>query len=996
MAPSGGLPSLDEFLRLTEAEVLAWSDTKVSQACFEYGLVAEGDDSGGQTLRERLVELLQSLAGKLPPSQHAVLSSPMGVGQAGTTAHFDANDGSLSSESGLLRTPGGRFVTPPASPRRGGHTSGAPIVPFAEGECRRPHRDVNPLPFALDPEEPAVVDAMDSLAEGMVLTPGHDPYAHGSRSPSAEDLSSYDADMDDGDELQQSRTPLGPSKERHVFGGVARPFSPRRTRRRLSKRSAALRSPMGAGEGRAFSRQNNGATPARVRALPAAPFGIQPEHSATILDDIELADAATAVQTRSDHSTREGDRAILHSDGGGNDANDGDHVASRTEGARAAGPADQHEGISPSRDSNAHGLGGEFCTSLPLPQGPAVSPHQALPTGGIARHGGKEGEGLVSGQEAHQSEAPDPFRRVTVLGWARLAKIGGRPTLEELRTLKDEDLKAVIRRNGGRVANWWTRKNLLEWVPKWLAANPVRQLAVPKPRQAMAPQDDEDLVDAALDERRKHKPPKPWRRKLHEQPPHGDRRPPPGEPDRSHPRSPLKKDAEDHLFCGSREHNQKRPRARSSGTQDGGDAQARQRDPHPAPHHLERPPRERPDPQRPPVADSAAHPSVVQAAEALRETAGATLAALDRVALLVERVGRGEPVPSEELANIGPAIQASRLAMAGIVGGLASAELCGALQKTREGSAHSDERAGRPTAASHGRRTYAEAARRPSDHSSGAAPRQPPPAVLAPSRTALLQPASDTQRHAPTRASAFGAELDVELRRELSLGNCPAVELVRRTGKGEYAVQFSVAGWRGLPGTGKWTLPGFGTWIRASNRTHRPRSSIVLTGIPKSLSHEVVAQQLATGAAARWRELGREEIEDIRVERLNRRVKAANDHDAPHPSGPHWAPSLSVRVFASQALCNAILKDGGAVVGFSFHPARPFEPATRRCLRCGQVGVHTARFCRNPPRCRLCAQTHETTACPQFKPRQRPTSGENEDDQPMHNCNPDGGVASQP
>ena len=474
MAPSGGLPSLDEFLRLTEAEVLAWSDTKVSQACFEYGLVAEGDDSGGQTLRERLVELLQSLAGKLPPSQHAVLSSPMGVGQAGTTAHFDANDGSLSSKSGLLHTPGGRFVTPPASPRRGGHTSGAPIVPFAEGECRPPHRDVNPLPFALDPEEPAVVDAMDSLAEGMVLTPGHDPYAHGSRSPSAEDLSSYDADMDDGDELQQSRTPLGPSKERHVFGGVARPFSPRRTRRQLSKRSAALRSPMGAGEGRAFSRQNNGATPARVRALPAAPFGIQPEHSATILDDIELADAATAVQTRSDHSTRDGDRATLHSDGGGNDVNDGDHVASGTEGARAAGPADQHEGISPSRDSNAHGLGGEFCTSLPLPQGPAVSPHRALPTGGIARHGGKEGEGLVSGQEAHQSEAPDPFRRVTVLGWARLAKIGGRPTLEELRTLKDEDLKAVIRRNGGRVANWWTRKNLLEWVPKWLAANPVR------------------------------------------------------------------------------------------------------------------------------------------------------------------------------------------------------------------------------------------------------------------------------------------------------------------------------------------------------------------------------------------------------------------------------------------------------------------------------------------------------------------------------------------
>ena len=119
MAPSGGLPSLDEFLRLTEAEVLAWSDTKVIQACFEYGLVAEGDDSGGQTLRECLVELLQSLAGKLSPSQQAGPSFPMGVDQAGTTAHSDANDGPLSSDSGLLRTPGGRFVTPPRLPAEG-------------------------------------------------------------------------------------------------------------------------------------------------------------------------------------------------------------------------------------------------------------------------------------------------------------------------------------------------------------------------------------------------------------------------------------------------------------------------------------------------------------------------------------------------------------------------------------------------------------------------------------------------------------------------------------------------------------------------------------------------------------------------------------------------------------------------------------------------------------------------------------------------------------
>ena len=169
----------------------------------------------------------------------------------------------------------------------------------------------------------------------------------------------------------------------------------------------------------------------------------------------------------------------------------------------------------------------------------------------------------------------------------------------------------------------------------------------------------------------------------------------------------------------------------------------------------------------------------------------------------------------------------------------------------------------------------------------------------------------------------------------------------------------------------------------------------MLTGIPKSLSQEAIRQELATGAVARWRELGREELEDIRVERLNRRVNEDNGHDASRPGGTQWAPSLSVRVFASRALCDAMLKDGGAVVGFSFHTARPFEPSTRRCLRCGQVGVHTARFCRNPPRCRLCARAHETMACPQYKPRRGRSEGRKPTDEHMRDRSPEDGVVMQ-
>ena len=293
----------------------------------------------------------------------------MGVGQADTIAHYDSNDGSLSSGSGLLRTPGGRFLTPPALLQTGGPPNREPTIPFAKGASGCPNRDVNPLPFGLDPEDPAVVDALDSLAEGMVLTPGHDPYTQGYRSSSGADLSSY-GDTDDGDDQRQGRTPLVPSMARNIFGEEGRRFPPHRTSNRRTKRNAALRSPMGDGEGRAFSCQNSGKTPTQIRALPNVPFGFQPEHQVPIPEDIELPDAATAAQTRSTQSVRDGTRTNVHFGDGTRVATGDDQATLGTDGARAAGPAVQQEGVGPSQDGNAQEMGGELNNDLPPPPRP--------------------------------------------------------------------------------------------------------------------------------------------------------------------------------------------------------------------------------------------------------------------------------------------------------------------------------------------------------------------------------------------------------------------------------------------------------------------------------------------------------------------------------------------------------------------------------------------------------------------------------------------------
>ena len=334
---------------------------------------------------------------------------------------------------------------------------------------------------------------------------------------------------------------------------------------------------------------------------------------------------------------------------------------------------------------------------------------------------------------------------------------------------------------------------------------------------------------------------------------------------------------------------------------------------------------------------------------------------LDRLAPLIDRAHRGEAIPAAELATLRPAVHTARAVLQGMVAGCAAERLRPTLAPAFGGGAASAS--GDPASVG-GPRTYAQAARTPPP-----APRRLPPAPLAPERTARLTPASAEQRHAPTRASAFGAALDAVLRRELGLGARPAVEEVRRTGRGDYAVQFSTAAWTGLADTRSWRIDGFGTWERTSSGPFRHRGSLVLTGIPTSFSDAALRQELETGAALRWPALSEQELQDIMVVRLNRRGNGPNRASSSQNDGSDWVPSTSVRLFASKKLCDEILNAGGTVLGFSFHKARPYQPALRKCMRCGQTGTHSAKYCRNVPRCRHCGLSHETSGCPSRPPR---------------------------
>ena len=172
MAPSGGSTSLgthahepEDLLAITEDDILTWTPHRLRRQCFQFGLVGDAPEGDLSTLREVFLEHWRTA---VAASQAA---APQGTPQA--------TDGVDSASGSLPRSPGGRFVTPPTSPRRPSGPS-EPSVPFQNGAAARPDRDANPVPWALeheDPEDFAAVDACDSLEEGMWLTPGRDPYA---------------------------------------------------------------------------------------------------------------------------------------------------------------------------------------------------------------------------------------------------------------------------------------------------------------------------------------------------------------------------------------------------------------------------------------------------------------------------------------------------------------------------------------------------------------------------------------------------------------------------------------------------------------------------------------------------------------------------------------------------------------------------------------------------------------------------------------------------
>ena len=428
MAPSGGSPSLGphayevhEFLTITQEDILNWSPQRLRRQCFQFGLIGEAPEGDVATLR---TVFLQHWRAAISAAYAAATQATEGDGTGAGSASED-----------LPRAQGGQNVTPPASPQGPG-VPGEPSVPFQDGAFSRPERDSTAVPW--DPKSFVAVDELDSRAEGLVLTPGRDPYAP-SAGGSPKTPNEKSQGVGDADDRPPRGMPLGPSMARNIFGARPRatpagsgalhadatdaapmgrdneasdgmdfetasdgggPWS----RVRASKRRTTDRSPQGTPRQRAQGRPNLGPTPLKVRELPSAPTGARaPQGSATVNDD----GPPGRVNPPSGN------------DAGGSDAR------GAADGPTTFGNPSNSGARSPPRSRSA-----------PPPVGPGALP------------GDNE---LPAHHEAPTEESDEQcgaYVRLTKKCWARLVRLRDRPTERELMDLQENSLHALIKAVG--------------------------------------------------------------------------------------------------------------------------------------------------------------------------------------------------------------------------------------------------------------------------------------------------------------------------------------------------------------------------------------------------------------------------------------------------------------------------------------------------------------------------------------------------------------------
>ena len=145
-----------------------------------------------------------------------------------------------------------------------------------------------------------------------------------------------------------------------------------------------------------------------------------------------------------------------------------------------------------------------------------------------------------------------------------------------------------------------------------------------------------------------------------------------------------------------------------------------------------------------------------------------------------------------------------------------------------------------------------------------------------------------------------------------------------------------------------------------------PLPSMVVTGVPLSLSDDDIKEGLIAGSGRTLPALEQNELRRIEVRRLFLRAREQGMPPGRQPgsearetsrattsgdSAPQSdsRPTRSVRVFVPPVLLDRFLSEGCVSIRWSVHSCRPYTPTQFYCKTCQRMGTHSTKHHREGP-----------------------------------------------
>lgn len=236
------------------------------------------------------------------------------------------------------------------------------------------------------------------------------------------------------------------------------------------------------------------------------------------------------------------------------------------------------------------------------------------------------------------------------------------------------------------------------------------------------------------------------------------------------------------------------------------------------------------------------------------------------------------------------------------------------------------------------------------------------------SRTLKFTPQDNTIRTMNIGFCTFATTIEEAIAKEVSDTPYRPTEDVRRDGRGAFYIQFSDTMWNHL--NSSWDLDtinrtinlrAYGVWdiTTSSPSPLTNMTPIVVTGVRLDMPSENILKELVMSNSDLNLDVS---MIPSKIRQATRLTRWNNNTTITDPNRKR-VPCTSVLFWTAPDIAKTILERQLVSFEYRILSVHQYNRPVIKCLQCGMKGSHLARDCRNPAKCRVCGDAHDTQAC---------------------------------